>query len=161
MTSSYKDKKKVFDSLFTYFSLWHIERIEFSKEDSVTMYYQTRGNKDTADVEKLENKPTASKEVLQILSLDSLKANDLIRLKDLVNKLDVSKMRIANSYNANNGKYNKWLDLQYKRSISGLQFYYRIFQEPLDSVNLSSYKTVIGKGNTGGILDDHVIWYFK
>lgn len=155
----FQQHQDVFAQLAPYYQLKYIKTIEFHSPDSFSMEYSTAPGR-KGEIVSLENQSIGSAEVQTVLSQDSLAVEQLRRLHQLLAAVGADQLRVMESYNVEKGIPEFALDLQYGVKMKdGRAFYYRAFQQPLDSVSPGFYEQPTNNNNTGGLLDAHTIWY--
>ena len=112
-------------------------------------------------MEEVQNKNLTSADLLPILKLDSFSQKDLIGLKEDLFKINANRIWIIDNYNSFLEKSSEDIDLRYDENMNGLNFFYRIYQMPLDSLPYGSYRNLISDDTTGGILNKNIIWYYR
>ncbi len=153
--------KNAFEKLNTYFKLNHIKVIEFPKNNLVCIQYIASNESNRSEWIKLENKEIPNQDVNSVLRLDSLSLENLLQLKTNLEKINTSVFWLIDIYDISKRKYIKAIDLKYITKMNGLTFYYRIYQDPINSIEENFYSTLIRDDSTGGIINNHLIWYYK
>lgn len=158
LISNYENNKKLFKALESNYKLKHIRYIEFLKDNKISIQYQVD---DIQKLSKIDNKEFASSEVIKILSLEKdMKIDSFLQLKKNLELIDSHSLQLLNEYDPYKGRYNKQLEIEYKK-WNGLGFYYKIFEYPFDSSDTTHYNQFLTQKNTGGILSENVIWYYR
>lgn len=157
---NYVNNSEIFDSLKWVYGLNHIIQFKFLNKDRISLtYYELTGNK--GEGVEIENKEINSPEITRALKLDSIEPHRIVQLREMLQKINVSWIAKIDSYDATRGKYIKWYDLRYLDDINGINFYYRVYQEPLDSVEEGSYSSLMPQNLKESILNKHAIWYYQ
>lgn len=156
---NFQHHQDALQQLAPYYHLKHIQIIGFHSPDSISIEYSTAPG-GTGEFVSLENQFIGSAQVQAALSLDSLAVDQLRRLYSLLAAVGANQLRVRESYNAEKGLPEFALDLRYGVTMKdGRTFYYRAFQQPLDSVSPDFYGQPTHDFNAGGKLDAHTIWY--
>ena len=159
--SNYNDKREAFIKLKSYLSLRHIKYVEFKNNKIVKIKYQVGNEIDKEELKEFENKDIVSADIKNVLDLDSLSVNDLLQLKASLTAINTDNLWIIDNYDAIRRKYTKEIDLRYTKSMNGLHFFYRLYQESLNSLPDNSSGILTNGNTTGGILGDNIVWYYK
>jgi hypothetical protein len=160
VVTGFRQHRDAFAQLAPYYRLRYLKTIAFHGPDSVSLAYSTKP-REAGEVLSVEHQPLRSAEVQTVLNRDQLDANKLRQLYGLLVAIGADQLRVQESYNAEKGIPQWWIDLRYRDQINGFTFYYRTFQEPLNSVPSASYGMPTNDNTTGGILDTHTIWYSR
>lgn len=157
--ANYTSHKSTFDKLKTSLKFNHIQEIELLQNGNVNVAYQV-GDRNS-DWAEIKNKEVFSEEVKKLLFMDGDTIDELLLLKEYVEKIKINRIWIINTVADASGAYFNQVDLRYSYKMNGLHFYYRICERGLDSPENGFYTVLIQNGRTGGKLSDNAIWYVK
>jgi hypothetical protein len=161
LSDNYRTNKADFTKLGFYFRLDHLKKIELADSQKLSVHYKIGTDDDTDEVKETGIKDINSLDILSVIKLDSLSEKELLELKQILSKLNVDQFSTIDYYDNLSGKFFKEIDLRYKKSMTGLTFFYRLFQEPISSLPSGTYGLLLNNDSTGGILDKNIIWYYR
>jgi hypothetical protein len=157
---TYSDKPQVFSGLFYYFKFNHITGISFENDSLITIAFTSGDFSKKTEVEEITATENSEK-IIRILQMDGFNYLDLKKLKSYLSEINCTDIVFIANHDVMRGRDTKELLLTLPRFNNKLPvYYYRIFQQPLDSAAVDP-NFLMNNNRTGGKLSDHVIWYFK
>jgi hypothetical protein len=157
---TYSDKPQVFSDLFYYFKFNHIVGISFGNDSLVRISFTSGNFSNKTEVEEITAQENSEK-IIPILQMDGFNYLDLKRLKFYLSEINCTSITFIANYDVVRGRDTKELLLTLTKFNNKLPvYYYRIYQQPLDSAAVDP-NFLMNNNKTGGKLSDHVIWYFK
>jgi hypothetical protein len=156
---TYSDKSQVFSDLFYYFKFNHIVGVFFGNDSLVRISFTSGDFSKKNEVEEITATENSEK-IIRILQMDGFSYLDLKKLKFELSKINCTNILFIANYDVVRGRETKELLLTLPKFNNKLPvYYYRIYQQSLDSVAVDPNFFMNNK--TGSKLSDHVIWYFK
>jgi hypothetical protein len=157
---TFSDKPQIFTDLFFYFKFNHIAGISFVNDSLVRISFTSGDFSKKTEVEEI-TAPENSEKIIRILQMDGFNYLDLKKLKFGLSEINCTNITFIANHDVTRGRDTKELLLTLPKFNNSLPvYYYRVYQQPLDSAAVNP-NFLINNKKTGGKLSDHVIWYFK
>ena len=157
---AYLDKPQIFSDLSYYFKFNHIVSISFGNDSLIKISYTSGNFFKKTEVEEI-TAPENSEKIIRILQMDGFDYLDLKKLKFYLSEINCTTIGLITNHDNVRGRYTKELLLILPKFNNLLPvYYYRIYQQSLDSAAVD-LNFLINNNKDGGKLSDHVIWYYK